>query len=1533
MDCKNLNHPFQNDPGISQRQRIMDDLLSGQATIDGRTLADLLDYFVQLSRHVNYYDAERSISDWQPFFQKSIPFSVAAISRHDADAIREKIDFYGRLFEKHPSGPGLQLLTHYIFYNVIDRINAWHLQVLGSALPVEFALESLIVDKLRNPIAKFIQHTNAAVKWYCIKSIDWQRLYDNEVWALDITDLYSIDESFRNKAHNKREMAIILRDAIIGLVPVFQEVTRTVADAAVMSMEQSLLPLKEELQEKHPPHLSILFAFLKLFQHLQGDLNQYTRKHLDFFYKRVLQLHSREAVPDSAHIVFELQNQLNSYLLPKGLQVKDGKDSNKAEVLFALDNEIVVNKTQVAEKRTLFLNNQTVYDTTYLEGVYMAPDAGKADGLEKDFKDHGSGSFSTMGARDSKYMDPEHQFIKPYPNARLGFVLASPVLLLNEGQRTITIHLACELHPDICKDMKVPAGASSSCCDDGEAGTSTNDDLFIQYRSFAPSTGFYAEVGALLNRKYYYISQDLIGLARKKGIGAILIGKLTAFLTEKKEVCYCETDIIKFDAIVPATGTAGDPGFEDVFSQDERTLLSEFFKPRGVINTLYSGAKEWLSPATQNAITLTPPALPGSRKFMLTIRSVFEPDKPAITFYDKEKLKEDLNVDWPVVKIELDDKIKIWQEIVPQSSACCLERELGKDGLHVSPYHFFRNVVLIDKIGNNPAQKDDETGISVSVCELRNFIVQNDESVQDVSSPVYPFGTRPAIADFDIVNPATPPLANPNLIGPNFYIGSNEVFCKRWGAVRININWKDKPSDFREHYKAYVVEDVATQTFGLDEDEFKIRLSVLQDRNWSEEAADRKLFDTRPPAALPNILPSGSPLCEYGDKYEQSIVLDAADFPASGFCIEATGNTPLDVNSDNGFIKLNLRNQDFLHKDYAFVLARQMMALGRFPDAGLEGAVYVGSGNTVIVFKDIGALIVDISQDITTAAAKAGLTKTQADNILTQLGIVTDPGSPGGVSITPTELLNLLSTPINNTVINADDTKTLIDSIIAKINTLQLLLSIFKPNGELIDDLSVPIPNEPWTPIIRNLSIDYTASASISDIDLIHLYPYHGTFKHEEISLRPTLLPVFCDEGTLFLGLQHLVPGSNVNILFQLAEATADSESERSDQYWFYLDNNQWKMLRQGFEVLEDETNGLTTSGIIKFALPANMTDENTILPKGLHWIKAVAPSNSRSVSETSGIHTQAIHVTFTNEDKNDKLRLANGLPAGSIAKLKVADASVKKVSQPYESRGGRMPEAEGHFYVRVSELLRHKGRAIQKFDYERLILEGFPMFFKAKCINHSFALNANRYANDFPVAPGYVMIAVIPDLNQLKGVESYEPRVPVSLLEQAREYLSHRTSPFVRLRLMNPRYEKVHICMEVKFHIGRDENFYKEKLKQDTREFLAPWAVGQYDKLAFGQCLYRSDLVRFMETRDYLDYIIDLRMNHEDDAGPPSARAAVYPITPRSILIAGDIDVCVRPQDCSRWGQCYDNDQQEKDCCDHEKILLADYCNDKRQV
>ena len=1586
--CDNLIHPFQNDPGVSQRQRIVDDLLSGSAQIDGRKLADLLQYVSQLSRHINFYNDKLDVSDWQPFLLKSLPFLLAKIIKFDKNTIEKKFNNYKKQFQKKPTRQSLQLITHFIYYQTIHLVNKWHTDTEGSELTAEKLIEKIIRDKLKEPVKQFMCFCNAAVHKHKIKKIDFNKLQKNSVWGFTPNDIRQAG-CFVSNAPTRRKRIIELGDKIADLFPgLLNMMTLSVAGAEV-SLNDSLLPAKEEFKEKHSPHLALLFAFLKLFGYCQNDLNSFTKKHLDFFYKDVLRLAPRSAVADKAHILFEIQNILVNHPLAKSTKVKDGKDLKKAEINFALDDEIIINKAKVAEVKTLFLNNQVVFNSNFVEGVYMAPDATKADGLEEAFTKDPK-NWPTLGSKDSKYIDAEQNFIKPYPDARIGFTLASPVLLLNEGTRTITMTLDCKLHNDFCSIVKGSNEISKDKCCEGKtdpagqpqnsnAATDTIDKCAEEKASNLKACKIYDDISDKLNKKYYYISKVLIAAAIKKGVGNDIIKKLRDFLRifdppgsdKNPKLCYCGDEQFRYDILVT------DTEFENRFNPAQREILTDIFKPESIFKIYFSGADEWISPVETIIGPINPKTVFDPLKkqdpvcdpksdpfdFTITITAILTPDQPAITFYNKDTLKEDLQTELPLVKIELNDHIKLsyptkkddgnsifLPDTNPTSNSadtgtieigtqpkpkepCCLEVTIPDKDHSISAYHFFRNVVLTN-----------DTKIHVKVCGLKKFIVQYDNTVMDINGPIYPFGPVPDIVDFNldhtVAEPTFPtplPDPKPNLIGPNFYIGSKEVFLKNWQKVCVKINWKNKPVDFNDYYKAYLKREIpdpndATKTIdllGLNEADFQVNLALLEDGGWLKDQSakakqnvitldhNRKLFAKE-----------DCNICTPDPNFSYSFFIEASDFTGTREFVDFEDLLKYDVSTRNGFIRLNLQNQDFLHQDYAIALARQMMAMGKFPDKGVEGAIYYGTGNTVIVFKDTGTKIAQLKTGtIKTAIDEATETKGFTKNVKDGANAARNAGT---LDITDAEFTNALGaipgtlqSNINDADSNAQDSINAVSAVADAVEDIKKNLSIFdffnNDPGKLKDDLTVPIPIEPWTPVIQNIELDYEAEAKSIDIDLIHLYPYAGTFKHEELEESPTMFPTYCDEGNLFLGLKDLVPGTNLNILFQLAEATADSESERENLVWYYLDNNEWKILREGFEVLEDATEDLTTSGIIKFATPANMTKGNTILPKDYHWIRISIPRNSRAIAETTGIHTQAILTVFTNEPENDTLRLSDPLEAGSIAKLTIADPNVKTIIQPYDSFGGREPEAERHYYVRVSELLRHKGRAIQKWDYERLILENFPQIYKAKCINHSFALDAKKFKIDFPIAPGYIILAVIPDLTKLKAGNSFEPRVPLSLLEDIEEKLRKLTSPFVRLRAMNPRYEKIDFCLKVKLYTGKDEVYYKKKLRDDIREFLAPWAIGEYSKLSFGQCVTRSDILRFLEGLDYIDYIIELSMRHERDPVMSTTLQEICPRTPRSILLAGDIDVCIPDSACDEWDTAHP--------CDEKPKRLHDFC------
>ncbi len=1496
FDCNNLLHPFQNDPGTSQRQRIIDQLVSNAVKIDARSLADLLNFFSKLSTGINFYDKNLSVNNWQPFFSKSLPFLLASLSRYDDGVTRDKFELYKKLFSKQASVQGLQLMLSFILYNTFSKLNSWYEEVKGSDLPIENGIEELIRSRLAAHLKTFIVFANTASKWFCTKKFDFTRFLDtddSDVWNLELRHLYAIDNQFPGKAVGRCALLKVLYKDVSELLPTLLEGLKQVVIPAEASIKDSLVPQAKELRENHPPHLALVFAFINLFQKLQGELNKKTKEHLHFFYTQVLKIKPAQARADKAHVVFELQkllqDQYEKFKIDSGSKLLAGRDEKNFDILFGTDEEIIVNEAQVADLRTLFLNYEHIVDGNYVEGVYIAPNSTKADGVEKDFKDGDPINWFTLGRDLSKYTEPRKKIPKKHPQARMGLVLASQILYLAEGERTVTVTLDCNLNDSLCNELERQCHTSGGTnCPEYNVFYSAHNFFTNRVRGFLyQNTG-----GGDVPISYIIINEDLLEQAAAEGMSQEYIDEIREFFLgmPNPNECTGEKLYYKFRQVEHDVWTMFRDDPAHVLRQAEIFKLPEVFREHYPIKVWFSGAEEWIVPEFTNlSLSTLNPNGDFTMQMVLTIPA----GKPAVTFYDKVALKEDLGSELPMLRMELNDSLKVEYFIdAPIVPKCCLEKTIEEGSHFVSLYHFFRNVTV---------RKTSK--IDVHVCELKNFVVQNDENVMDVNAPIYPFGTRPDVSSFDIVNP----VYNPLTLGPNFFIGSKEVFNKKWTQVQLNINWKDKPLDFNKYYEGYLRRKRPSppnppNTFftGLDEIDFEYRLSYLQDGTWIDEGNNRKLFP------VPNI--PAQTVCTHNSFYTYSIIIDFPNALQAGqdFIIDKKPFKRFDVNTRDGFIKLNLRNQDFGHKDYPFILARQMMAFGKLPKDHVEGAVYYDQNGQPIVISttdmlnalsSAGPLASLVQGDVNAIDALAGgllhditLAQSNAIRAILRLPNTPNPGDPGTFNAAA-----LLSQIINVQVISV-------------LNLLKAFQAI--------------IPNEPWTPIISNISLDYKATAKVTDIELIHLYPYKGTYKFEEIELEPTLFPTFCEEGTLYIGLSGLQPGSNLHILFQLAEATADSESGKENVRWHYLDSNIWRDLRTGFELLEDNTLDLTTSGIVRFALPENMTTQHSIMPKNIHWIKASLGKNSRTVSETIGIHTQAVSATFIMAETTDTARLAGPLEPGKIEKLLVATPNIKSLTQPYESFGGRLPELEGSYYVRVSEQLRHKGRAIQKWDYERLTLEEFPLIYKAKCINHSFHTDANIYWNDVPYAPGYVILAVIPDLRKLKAGNSFEPKVPVSVLNKIDAYIKKRTSPFVRLKASNPRYEKIHFCITVRFKLGVDENYYIEKLKSDIREYLAPWAVGKYDKLTFGQCVYRSDIIRFIERTGYVDFIIGLKMKHDNDNGPLNDRQRVCPNSPRSILIAGNIDIVIDPQRCDSW--C-DLEPEEIQC--HQYELVNDYC------
>jgi len=464
-----------------------------------------------------------------------------------------------------------------------------------------------------------------------------------------------------------------------------------------------------------------------------------------------------------------------------------------------------------------------------------------------------------------------------------------------------------------------------------------------------------------------------------------------------------------------------------------------------------------------------------------------------------------------------------------------------------------------------------------------------------------------------------------------------------------------------------------------------------------------------------------------------------------------------------------------------------------------------------------------------------------------------------------------------------------------------------KANNVTTDDISLPV--EPYTPTLQSIYASYSAY-SINDltaataatfdsreISFFHIYPFGDGEQHSYLNPAENvyLLPQFKHSidsetkshiGEFYIGVEKLNPNEGVNILFQVMEGTTNPKIEKpKDQhiYWAFLSNNKW--IEFDSSDYSDNTLQLVQSGIISFAIPAEATTANTILPTGYIWLRASVIEAVEAVCDLISVDAQASVATFVNNENADDF-LNTALPAETVAKLRIPDASVKKITQPYSSFGGRPKENDDHFYIRVSERLRHKARAITVWDYEHLVLEAFPEIYKVKCLNHT-QIEDGIYHE---VKPGYVSIITIPSQQNHNDANPLKPYTQQSTLTNIENFLRKRISCFVNLRACQPQFEEVRLEFSLKlFDQYKDFTFYSDKLKEEITQFLSPWAFGNTSAIDFGGKIYKSVLINFIEERYYVDFITDvfLYVKVDDTTAESLDMDEISASTARSILVS----------------------------------------------
>lgn len=843
-------------------------------------------------------------------------------------------------------------------------------------------------------------------------------------------------------------------------------------------------------------------------------------------------------------------------------------------------------------------------------------------------------------------------------------------------------------------------------------------------------------------------------------------------------------------------------------------LLKEDFID--AFNIYLSGEKEWIGPYITDAeIHIIDP----DRNLRDLILEVIVPkDQPAITRYDAEILGGNFNTKYPVIKFLLNQEADSYDRLSSLS---------------------IKSVKL-----------------KVDVKEVYDLILQNDTSKLDPSKPFQPFGPIP-------------------LIGSNFYIGSSEVFQKKLSTLNLHFEWENAPQSFSDHYKAY-------PNYPKDNSQFKAEAGMLFNKNWysitGDDISSTDNFD---------IYVDKSAAKNYRFRIKDDtgeIILNSEE----GYSTKKEMKKIIElvyvkgIDENNYDLKTNEMGKYYFNlvlDEKRNILARSQQYYSTISERNTERDRVIDYLSQVTFTLDSN-LVELFDQD---SVAKKDISFTNISETLNskvdgygRIGKLIDLEKYDKQSQFGFMKLNLIAPNLDNFTAFGHKEYPL---AVTK-GTIELSKYILEYDE---DDSKAPVysppalPNEPYTPTIKSIYLDYISREKIifqaeknnfqNRVEkFIHIDPFGDAERHPYLSYEPLtfpLLPQYNHQGNLYIGINNLKSPQRLSILFQVAEGSADPEIDLDPQglKWFYLSNDQWKPFSE-LQIVAENTMGFQTSGIITFDIPEEASDNNTILPSGLHWIRASLGNNTKSVCSLIELRSQAATVSFVDHN-NDPSHLLHPLKANTISKLAVNDAAIKSVSQPYASFRGKPSEQDNSYYSRVSERLRHKNRAVTIWDYERLVLENFPSIYKVKCLNHTDSFKVTCIDHADSISPGAVTLIVIENLRNKNAVDLLKPKTSRNKLIEIKNYLGQYTSPFVELEVENPVYEEVLADFVVGFYKEYDPGFYGQLLNEEIKKFLSPWAYEEGKDIVLTGKIHKSVILKFIEDREYVDFVNQFRLYH----------------------------------------------------------------------
>ncbi len=405
--------------------------------IDSRTEKDDLSFLVDFASLINFYDQTNTINgDWTPFLLKDPIFLLASIAKTPFNKMHAlfvqsclKLSEVLSLDEENNKDKFKKSITNSInqlfdqIIGVFQVLESWVKHMVKSTL--EYNLRTYVIKEIKEKYSRLLWailwlrqqlHIKKIIKGikpvnnYLYDSYDarvWKEL-DGKIPYLKLLGLKdpienNTNEDFFSSLKNTGNLIFSFLNSVVEYAPVD-------------------LKVFEEREDIYPDTL-LLKTFTKLMRIYKEQLNGLSKKHLNFYYQDILLQKKKLAVADNVYISASLSELRSTYELVKGTLFNGGEYKDKSPILYEAIEKVSLNPATISNTYTLSQREDKKGLITYYKKEEKDVNIVQEDeeGKIKQWK--------TFGSKNTK----------DGTKVRLGFAFASPMLLLREGVRELTI--------------------------------------------------------------------------------------------------------------------------------------------------------------------------------------------------------------------------------------------------------------------------------------------------------------------------------------------------------------------------------------------------------------------------------------------------------------------------------------------------------------------------------------------------------------------------------------------------------------------------------------------------------------------------------------------------------------------------------------------------------------------------------------------------------------------------------------------------------------------------------------------------------------------------------------------------------------------------------------------------------------------------------------------------------------------------------------------------------------------------------------